>query len=109
MPVYVKPTKYLRKVDGYIEVKRKGYIMEPAKVLRCRICGKIILKKKKGVKYTKEVVLSAIRRHYKEKHPKKFIRIIEKAVRTRKERAKRKNPGNPRKKGEIPVLKILEF
>ena len=111
MPVYVKPTTYLKKVDGYIEVKRKGYMREPARVIRCRVCKKIILKKRKGKTYTKDEILARIRRHYKKEHPQLFKEMIIKAVKTRAERrkAKSENPGNPRKKVEIPVLKILEF
>jgi hypothetical protein len=48
----------------------------------CKTCGKLILRRD----HSKEEVLSAIRRHYKRQHPRKFREMIKKAVRTRKRR-----------------------
>lgn len=88
MPVYIRPTRFLKRVDGVRVIERSGYWMEPAKVYRCRVCGKVILRKKKGKKYGVEGVMEKIRRHYKKYHPKKFREMIEKGVKTRMERKK---------------------
>ena len=48
----------------------------------CKVCGKLIKKRNA----TKEDVLSAIRRHYKKHHPKKFRGFYKKAARTRRKK-----------------------
>jgi len=50
----------------------------------CRTCGKLIKRRNA----TKEDVLSAVRRHYKKHHPKKFRQFAKKAVATKKRKKK---------------------
>jgi len=59
--------------------------MPVGKVIRCRTCGKVILRYKKP-RYSKEEILSAIRRHYKKHHPRRFKQFIKKALRTKRKR-----------------------
>jgi len=88
MPIRVKPTIYQKRVDGLITVRRKSYTMTPARVIRCRVCGDIILRKKKGKVYSADEVLGYMRRHYKKSHPRKFREMIERGVKARTERYK---------------------
>ena len=55
------------------------------KKIRCKTCNKVILAYKKS-SYSKEEILSAIRRHYKKHHPERFKKFAKKAVATKKER-----------------------
>jgi hypothetical protein len=60
------------------------------KVIRCKTCGKII-RRFDRYKYPrhhvpKDVILSAIRRHYKRHHPKKFKGFQKKALITKRKK-----------------------
>jgi phage FluMu protein Com len=60
------------------------------KVIRCKTCGKVI-KRFDRHKYArhhvpKEDILSAIRRHYKRHHPKKFRTFTKKALKTKRKK-----------------------
>jgi len=56
-----------------------------ARIIRCKTCGKVILGRKPYRK-PKELILRAIRRHYKKHHPAKFREFIKKALRTKREK-----------------------
>jgi hypothetical protein len=67
--------------------------MAKYKYVKCRFCGKRIRYQSPPKYLIRNGIdparLKAIRRHYKRQHPKKWREIVEKAVRTRKERRER--------------------
>jgi len=79
----VKKRKNKNPVRVKATAKRKGYILHPAKIIHCKTCGRIILKKSPGKSYPKDVILSFTRRHYKKFHPIQFRRMIEAGRRKR--------------------------
>lgn len=60
------------------------------KEIYCRTCGELIKRFRRSAyprrHVPKELILKAIRRHYKERHPKRFKEFSKKAVRTKIER-----------------------
>jgi hypothetical protein len=76
-----------------------------ARIIRCRTCGKVILGRK-PYKKPKELILSAIRRHYKRHHPRKFRGFIKKALRTKREKGLINKHGNPVSATVLAILGI---
>lgn len=67
------------------------------KEIHCRTCGKLIRRfdrRKYQGHVPPDMILDAIRKHYKKHHPGKFRANIKKGVQTRK----KKNPGKRKKK-----------
>lgn len=64
--------------------------MKGFKEIYCQTCGNLIKRFRRSAyprgHVPKELILRAIRRHYKEKHPRKFKEFAKKAVRTKIER-----------------------
>ncbi len=85
--------------------KRRGYILRPARIIRCKACGRVILKKKTGVSYPKETILSLTRSHYKKFHPTKFEKMIRRGV---IKRAARRNPPKAAKAAKAKPVKIYD-
>ena len=81
--------------------------MPIGKVIKCRTCGRVILRYKKP-SYTKEEILSAIRKHYKKYHPSKFREFIKKALKTKRKKGlidKKDHPNNPTSVMDEPWFK----
>ena len=79
--------------------KKTGY-----KEIKCKTCGKLIARFRRSAypsgHVPKEKILSATRKHYKEKHPRKFKESVKKGVETRmgKGKKKKKRKRKPKEK-----------
>lgn len=76
-----------------------------ARIIRCRTCGRVILGKKPYRK-SKEMILKAIRRHYKKYHPRKFKGFIKKALHTKRKKGII-NKHNPHKR-KVSTAKVMK-
>ena len=76
--------------------KKTGY-----KEIRCKTCGELIARFRRSAyprgHVPKEKILSATRRHYKKKHPRKFRESIKKGVKARMGKRKK---GKKKRKGK---------
>lgn len=95
--------KTVGKMYGVPNPQKKGY-----KEIECTVCKKVIHRFRRSAyprgHVPKEKIMDAIRHHYQKKHPKKFAKFAEKAVKTKRKKGiinkkGSKKPKKPKGKG----------